>query len=118
MRDALVRYRPLRILLDPLPTISYISWFDISAALSCVCSPIPVGYDPVRGPGSSCLGPRASGNCVVPWLNGTKNVSSVALVANGLKFARYLHAQNSRRLIAIIQFHVYGPHLHNSGPSS
>ncbi|KAI9467369.1 MFS general substrate transporter [Lactarius psammicola] len=45
------------------------------------------GYDPVRGPGSSCLDVDASGRCVLPWGNGTKAVSSVVLVANGASFA-------------------------------
>ena len=41
------------------------------------------GYDPVRGPGTSCLDADASGQCVVPWAGGHKAVSSVVLVANG-----------------------------------
>ncbi|KAH9010775.1 MFS general substrate transporter [Lactarius pseudohatsudake] len=45
------------------------------------------GYDPVRGPGSSCLAPGASRACVLPWGSGTKEVSSIALVATGLGFA-------------------------------
>ncbi|KAI9467380.1 MFS general substrate transporter [Lactarius psammicola] len=45
------------------------------------------GYDPVRGPGSSCLGKEASGKCVLPWGSGTKAVSSIVLVANGVSFA-------------------------------
>ncbi|KAF8261789.1 MFS general substrate transporter [Lactarius quietus] len=45
------------------------------------------GYDPVRGPGSSCLIPGASGKCVLPWGSGTKSVSSIVLVANGVSFA-------------------------------
>ncbi|OJA11645.1 hypothetical protein AZE42_11654 [Rhizopogon vesiculosus] len=45
------------------------------------------GYDPVAGPGSSCLGNTASGQCVVPWGSGTKSVSSVVLVSNGVSFA-------------------------------
>jgi len=45
------------------------------------------GYDPVAGPGSSCLADTASGQCVVPWGSGTKPVSSVVLVANGVSFA-------------------------------
>ncbi|KAI0308466.1 hypothetical protein OF83DRAFT_1089809, partial [Amylostereum chailletii] len=45
------------------------------------------GYDPVRGPGSSCQDAGASGRCVVPWSGGTKSVSSVVLVANGVSFA-------------------------------
>ncbi|KAF8321694.1 hypothetical protein DL93DRAFT_2163290 [Clavulina sp. PMI_390] len=44
------------------------------------------GYDPVRGPGSSCLDANASGNCVLPWLHGTKSVNSIILIANGLSF--------------------------------
>ncbi|KAJ8584857.1 MFS general substrate transporter [Rhizopogon salebrosus TDB-379] len=45
------------------------------------------GYDPIAGPGSSCLADTASGQCVVPWGSGTKSVSSVVLVANGISFA-------------------------------
>ncbi|KAF7302468.1 Autophagy-related protein [Mycena chlorophos] len=45
------------------------------------------GYDPVAGPGSSCSAPGASGQCVVPWGSGTKTVTSVVLVANGVSFA-------------------------------
>ncbi|KAF8841545.1 MFS general substrate transporter [Paxillus ammoniavirescens] len=45
------------------------------------------GYDPVAGPGSSCLANTASGQCVLPWLGGTKAVASVVLVANGVSFA-------------------------------
>ncbi|KAF5371301.1 hypothetical protein D9758_004260 [Tetrapyrgos nigripes] len=45
------------------------------------------GFDPVRGPGSSCSDADASGQCVLPWGNGTKAVSSVVLVANGVCFA-------------------------------
>jgi hypothetical protein len=45
------------------------------------------GYDPVRGPGSSCNASNASGQCVVPWVGGTKAVSSVVLIANGASFA-------------------------------
>jgi hypothetical protein len=45
------------------------------------------GYDPVRGPGSSCRGHGASGKCVLPWGSGTKSVNSIVLVANGVSFA-------------------------------
>ncbi|KAG1735042.1 autophagy-related protein 22-like protein [Suillus lakei] len=45
------------------------------------------GYDPVAGPGSSCLADAASGQCVVPWGSSTKSVSSVVLTANGVSFA-------------------------------
>ena len=45
------------------------------------------GYDPVRGPGSSCNANNGSGQCVLPWGGGTKAVSSVVLIANGLSFA-------------------------------
>ncbi|PFH44793.1 hypothetical protein AMATHDRAFT_10828 [Amanita thiersii Skay4041] len=45
------------------------------------------GYDPVKGPGSSCTASDASGQCVVRWANGTKAVSSVVLIANGISFA-------------------------------
>ena len=45
------------------------------------------GYDPVKGPGSSCNATDASGQCVLPWGGGTKAVSSVVLVSNGVSFA-------------------------------
>ncbi|KZV88829.1 MFS general substrate transporter [Exidia glandulosa HHB12029] len=44
------------------------------------------GWDPVKGPGSSCLADDASGQCVLPWAGGTKQVSSIVLIANGLSF--------------------------------
>jgi Vacuole effluxer Atg22 like len=49
------------------------------------------GYDPVRGPGSSCNPSNTSGQCVLPWGGGTKAVSSVVLIANGLSFAVSFH---------------------------
>ncbi|KIY52192.1 MFS general substrate transporter [Fistulina hepatica ATCC 64428] len=45
------------------------------------------GYDPAYGPGSSCTAENSSGQCVLPWGGGTKSVSSVVLVANGVSFA-------------------------------
>jgi len=45
------------------------------------------GYDPTVGPGSSCLSNTASGQCVLPWMGGTKSVASVVLIANGTSFA-------------------------------
>ncbi|EGO02289.1 hypothetical protein SERLA73DRAFT_50012 [Serpula lacrymans var. lacrymans S7.3] len=45
------------------------------------------GYDPIAGPGSSCTAATSSGQCVLPWGSGTKAVSSVVLVANGVSFA-------------------------------
>ncbi|KAF7432651.1 hypothetical protein PC9H_004593 [Pleurotus ostreatus] len=45
------------------------------------------GFDPVRGPGFACDAEGASGQCVLPWAGGTKAVSSVVLVANGVSFA-------------------------------
>ena len=45
------------------------------------------GYDPVKGPGSSCTATDASGQCVLPWGGGTKSVSSIVLVATGVSFA-------------------------------
>ncbi|KAJ8519663.1 hypothetical protein ONZ45_g3385 [Pleurotus djamor] len=45
------------------------------------------GFDPIRGPGSSCSGEGSSGQCVLPWAGGTKAVSSVVLIANGVSFA-------------------------------
>ncbi|KAJ7581388.1 autophagy-related protein 22-like protein [Mycena floridula] len=44
------------------------------------------GFDPIKGPGSSCSAADASGQCVVPWAGGTKSVSSVVLVSNGVSF--------------------------------
>ncbi|KAK7696121.1 hypothetical protein QCA50_000764 [Cerrena zonata] len=45
------------------------------------------GYDPVKGPGSSCAASDASGQCVLRWVGGTKAVSSIVLIANGVSFA-------------------------------
>ncbi|KAJ7639302.1 autophagy-related protein 22-like protein [Roridomyces roridus] len=45
------------------------------------------GYDPIAGVGSSCSAPDASGQCVLPWAGGTRSVTSVVLVANGISFA-------------------------------
>ncbi|KAF7355720.1 Autophagy-related protein [Mycena sanguinolenta] len=45
------------------------------------------GYDPVAGVGSSCTTAGSSGQCVLPWAGGTKSVTSVVLVANGVSFA-------------------------------
>ncbi|KAL0070212.1 hypothetical protein AAF712_002702 [Marasmius tenuissimus] len=45
------------------------------------------GFDPAKGPGSSCSGEGSSGRCVLPWAGGTKAVSSVVLIANGVSFA-------------------------------
>ncbi|EKM79757.1 hypothetical protein AGABI1DRAFT_56924 [Agaricus bisporus var. burnettii JB137-S8] len=45
------------------------------------------GYDPAKGPGSSCLADGASGRCVLPWGGGTKAVASIVLIANGVSFA-------------------------------
>jgi hypothetical protein len=45
------------------------------------------GWDPARGKGSSCLDADASGQCVLSWGSGTKSVSSIVLVANGVSFA-------------------------------
>ncbi|KAJ7510636.1 autophagy-related protein 22-like protein [Mycena galericulata] len=45
------------------------------------------GYDPVAGAGSSCSAANASGQCVLLWAGGTKSITSVVLVANGISFA-------------------------------
>lgn len=45
------------------------------------------GFDPVNGPGSSCSAAGASGQCVLPWAGGTKSVSSIVLISNGVSFA-------------------------------
>ncbi|KAH9833644.1 MFS general substrate transporter [Rhodofomes roseus] len=42
------------------------------------------GWDPSQGPGSTCT---TSEQCVLPWGGGTKSVSSIVLIANGLSFA-------------------------------
>lgn len=42
------------------------------------------GYDPSQGTGSTCT---PTSQCVLPWSGGTKAVSSVVLVANGVSFA-------------------------------
>jgi hypothetical protein len=45
---------------------------------------------------------NASGQCVVPWGNGTKAVTSVVLIANGTSFAvRQFHSLSSLFLICI-----------------
>lgn len=45
------------------------------------------GFDPIKGPGSSCSSDGSSGQCVLPWAGGTKSVSSIVLIANGVSFA-------------------------------
>ena len=50
------------------------------------------GYDPVRGPGSSCNTSNASAQCVLPWGGGTMAVASVVLIANGVSFAVGFHS--------------------------
>ncbi|KZT05595.1 MFS general substrate transporter [Laetiporus sulphureus 93-53] len=42
------------------------------------------GWDPAQGPGSTC---SSSEQCVLPWGSGTKSVSSIVLIANGVSFA-------------------------------
>jgi hypothetical protein len=60
------------------------------------------GYDPVSGPGSSCNASNASGQCVLPWGGGTKAVSSVVLIANGLSFAVSFHFNS----ISVVDHHL------------
>lgn len=60
------------------------------------------GYDPVSGPGSSCNASNASGQCVLPWGGGTKAVSSVVLIANGLSFAVSSHFNS----ISVVDHHL------------
>ena len=62
------------------------------------------GYDPVSGPGSSCNASNASGQCVLPWAGGTKAVSSVVLIANGLSFAVSFHWHFNS--ISVVDHHV------------
>lgn len=45
------------------------------------------GYDPTIGPGSSCLSDTASGQCVLPWMGGTKSIAGIVLISNGISFA-------------------------------
>ena len=45
------------------------------------------GYDASLGPGNPCTSSTPSSACMLPWGNGTKNVSSVILIANGVSFA-------------------------------
>ncbi|KZT05596.1 MFS general substrate transporter [Laetiporus sulphureus 93-53] len=45
---------------------------------------ISAGWDPAQGPGSTC---SSSEQCVLPWGSGTKSVSSIVLIANGVSFA-------------------------------
>lgn len=59
------------------------------------------GYDPLRGPGSSCSDEGSSGQCVLPWGGGHKAVSSVVLVSNGVSFA-----VRSRSAITSIRSHM------------
>ncbi|KAF7984748.1 hypothetical protein HWV62_11701 [Athelia sp. TMB] len=42
------------------------------------------GFDPTLGPGSACT---PTSQCVLPWGGGTKAVSSIVLIANGVSFA-------------------------------
>ena len=49
------------------------------------------GFDPAKGPGSSCSTDGSSSQCVLPWAGGTKSVSSVVLIANGVSFAVSSH---------------------------
>ncbi|KAH7098287.1 autophagy-related protein 22-like protein [Auriculariales sp. MPI-PUGE-AT-0066] len=46
------------------------------------------GWDPAKGNDvrAPCDAPDASGQCVLPWAGGTKQVASVVLIANGLCF--------------------------------
>jgi len=44
------------------------------------------GFDPSMGPGNPCDS-GGSGSCVLPWGSGTKSVSSIVLIANGVSFA-------------------------------
>ncbi|KAH9018890.1 MFS general substrate transporter [Lactarius pseudohatsudake] len=41
------------------------------------------GYDPVRGPGSSCRGQEPSRECVLPWGSGTKAIMTLVLIVIG-----------------------------------
>ena len=71
------------------------------------------GYDPVKGPGSSCLADDASGQCVLPWSGGHKAVSSVVLVANGVSFAVRLVCLALECRRKLITRTGHDPHIHN-----
>ncbi|KIJ31434.1 hypothetical protein M422DRAFT_185927 [Sphaerobolus stellatus SS14] len=45
------------------------------------------GFDSSLGPGHPCTAATSSSQCLLPWGKGTKSVSSVVLVANGVSFA-------------------------------
>ncbi|KAF8512989.1 autophagy-related protein 22-like protein [Gautieria morchelliformis] len=45
------------------------------------------GFDARLGPGNPCTVTTSSSMCLLPWGSGTKSVSSVVLVANGVSFA-------------------------------
>ena len=76
------------------------------------------GYDPVRGPGSSCLGSGASGKCVLPWGSGTKSVSSIVLVANGASFAVCPFFVSSRTILHLPLFQVLTLVFTTVGPAA
>jgi Vacuole effluxer Atg22 like len=44
-------------------------------------------FDASLGPGNPCSPSTSSSACLLPWGSGTKSVSSVVLVANGVSFA-------------------------------
>lgn len=44
-------------------------------------------FDAALGPGHPCSDSTPSSACLLPWGKGTKSVSSVVLVANGVSFA-------------------------------
>ena len=70
------------------------------------------GWDPVRGPGSSCLDANASGQCVLPWGSGTKSVSSIVLVANGVSFAVRTNAISQGNVLNVARL-GHDRYLHN-----
>ncbi|PPQ64602.1 hypothetical protein CVT26_002000 [Gymnopilus dilepis] len=41
------------------------------------------GYDPAQGPGTAC----GSGDCVLPYLGGVRDINSIVLLTNGISFA-------------------------------
>ena len=57
------------------------------------------GFDPTRGSGSSCTDAGASGQCVLPWAGGTKAVSSIVLIANGVSFAVRINIPARRDMV-------------------
>jgi hypothetical protein len=67
------------------------------------------GYDPHLGPGSTC-----TTDCVIPFAGGTKSVTSVVLIANGIAFGvgpPSLYQSFEYILFSPLPLFFYGIHL-------